>query len=397
MFFTRSAISVALIVIVAALVISCGTAAQNPAPTSAAKMEHPTEMPAFPSPTEPPMMPTEAAMSKSPTFTPTMVATAEPTATSIAMQEQPKPAWKQLAVENAPAPRYDHTLALDVNQQRLILFGGRDGSQVFGDTWIYDLKVNQWREVNGAGPSARFGLASAYDPSRHAVYIFGGQNQEFYNDTWMFDTLTETWSEIQTTDPKPDIRYGHGVTLDLKSDRLIVSHGFARDGRHDDTWALDLKSNSWKNLTPTGDKPLKRCLTDIAYAPNSDSVYLFGGCSSGFGPCPQGDLWMLDLKADKWTELEPPGDAPSARENLSLVLDERAGRLILFGGKGTAAMNDLWVYDPTQNAWRQVSLVGPGARKSHDAVYDASGNLVFLFGGTDGSRALNDLWVLSLG
>lgn len=394
MFFTRSAIFVALTFVVAAVLSNCTIGTPSPLPTTNAVLVKPTEMLAVPSPTEPALLPTATAIG---TLSPTAAATVAAASTSMAMPEQPKPVWKQLAVENAPAPRYDHALALDTDQQRLILFGGRDGGQVLGDTWIYDLKANQWREVKGAGPSARFGLASAYGPSRKAVYIFGGQNQEFYNDTWMFDTLTETWSEIQTNDPKPDIRYGHGITLDTKSDRLIVSHGFARDGRHDDTWALDLKSNTWKNLTPLGDKPLKRCLTDIAYAPNSDSVYLFGGCSSGFGPCPQGDLWMLDLKSDTWTELKPSGNIPSARENVSLVVDEKTGQLILFGGKSAATMNDLWVYDPAQNTWSLLSLEGPAPRKSHDAVYDASGHRVLIFGGTDGSRALNDLWELDLG
>jgi len=125
-------------------------------------------------------------------------------------------------------------------------------------------------------------------------------------------------------------------------------------------------------------------------------VYLFGGCSSGFGPCPQGDLWSLDLGTNQWTLLSPDGATPSARENPSLVVDSKTGNLILFGGKGGGPLDDLWVFDVKAKMWNQIKVQGPGARKSHDAVYDASNDRVYLFGGSSGEGAVNDLWMLEL-
>ncbi len=382
------------------LVNAC--AAATPAPTTpSATMPNPTAT-AMPIATAQIAKPTDAATVK-PTeqITPKLtVAAPTPTAAAAANPTDAPAsknfAWTKLDAPNAPPARFDHALAFDSDKQQLVLFGGRVRGQIFADTWIYDLKTNAWRELKTASPSPRFGFASVYDPKSKAVYLFGGQKEAFYNDTWKFDTATETWSEIQTQGNKPDIRYGHGVTLDTKSDRLIISHGFARDGRHDDIWALDLKTNAWTNMTPQGDKPLKRCLLEIAYAPASNAVYLFGGCSSGFGPCPQGDLWSFDLKTNQWTLASPAGETPSARENPSLVVDSKTGNLILFGGKAGGAVNDLWVFDASAKTWKQIAAEGPSARKSHDAVYDSINNRVFLFGGSTSEGAVNDLWMLEL-
>ncbi|HZQ08374.1 MAG TPA: kelch repeat-containing protein [Anaerolineae bacterium] len=346
-------------------------------PTDAAMMEKTPNVMAHP---------TEAMMKETPD------AMAHPTDAAMMME---KFAWQQINTSNAPDARYDHALAYDSAQQRIVLFGGRTTDKTFGDTWIYDLKTGAWRQVNTPGPSPRFGLASVYDPKRKMVYLFGGQNKDFYNDTWAFDTIKETWQEVKTDGAKPDIRYGHGVALDTISDRLIVSHGFAKDGRHDDTWALDLNTNQWSNITPQGTRPLKRCLLETAFAPASDTLYLFGGCSSGFGPCPQGDLWALD-KTGKWTQIQAPGGMPSARENPALVYDDQANRLILFGGKGGGTLDDLWVYYPDKNMWEKIAVTGPSGRSSPDAVYDAVNHRVYLFGGNTANGAVNDLWVLDL-
>lgn len=385
--------------IAAVSVSACASPAPEPtisAPVTrqatAAKITQSTAIAVKPSSTPLPEPSSKATQTPSPvpaassTPAPTEIPTSEPVTKNFA--------WTQVETKSSPAARYDHALAFDPDHGQLILFGGRAGTTTFGDTWIFDIDTSTWREIASPGPSARFGLASAYDPKTKAVYLFGGQKSEFYNDTWKFDTRSETWSEIKTEGAKPDIRYGHGVTLDTQNDRLIVSHGFARDGRHKDTWALDLKTNQWTDISPSGDKPLNRCLHDIAYAVTSNTVYLFGGCSSGFGPCPQGDLWALDLASDQWTLLKPVGDLPPARQNPSIVAAP-SGNLILFGGKSDKPLDDLWEFNPQTNSWKQVSAQGPGARFSHDAVLDPVHNRVYVFGGQTSQGAVNELWMLN--
>jgi hypothetical protein len=74
------------------------------------------------------------------------------------------------------------------------------------------------------------------------LILFAGQASQLFNDTWAFDTVKETWRDLKPKGAVPDVRYGLGGGYDAARDRLVITHGFAKDGRHDDTWALDLKT-----------------------------------------------------------------------------------------------------------------------------------------------------------
>jgi len=125
---------------------------------------------------------------------------------------------------------------------------------------------------------------------------------------------------------------------------MVISHGFTDAGRFDDTWAFDFRNNSWANISPNSNRPLRRCLHHAAYDSANSRMYLYGGCSSPFGPCPQGDLWVFDLNRNEWTELKLIG-IPPAREHYGMAFDATRDRLVVFGGAGPGLLNDTWEYD----------------------------------------------------
>jgi hypothetical protein len=304
--------------------------------------------------------------------------------------------WRQItpASDNVPLARYDH--ALTGAGDTLVLFGGR-ASGALGDTWIYDVKANLWREVKASpSPEPRWGMATAYDAERKRVLLFGGQASGFFNDVWAFDLAAETWSKLDITGAQPETRYGTSAVIDPEADVLLISHGFTSEGRFDDTWALDLKTNTWQDvsqdISPSA-RPLKRCLHEAAFDVASRRMILYGGCSSGFGPCPQGDLWAFDPAAKTWAEIKGNGFIPTARSNPSLV-NEGTGTLWLFGGK-TAKGHDseLWSLDAKTGVWTlRITMDGPTARSSHDATWDALNKQLIVFGGSSDAGPLNDLW-----
>jgi hypothetical protein len=228
-----------------------------------------------------------------------------------------------------------------------------------------------------------------------------GQGADFFNDVWAFDLDQETWTELKANDrsseaPRP--RYGQSAALDALG-RVLISHGFSDQGRFDDTWAFDLALARWVNLTSAnGPKPLKRCLHTLIYDAMADRLLLFGGCSSGFGPCPQGDLWAFDVKTTAWTELIPGGAAPSARSNASLVYQSATQTLSLFGGKTEDGANaETWSYDLGKNQWTQLEEQnGPSARSSQAAAQDVQAKRAFIFGGLTAAGSSADLWQWSL-
>lgn len=306
--------------------------------------------------------------------------------------------WAKFAANEGPVGRADHTAIYDPVKNNLVVFGGRGPNGALKDTWIFDLNTKLWREVKGDGPPARLGHGAVYDPASRRMIVLMGQGTIFYNDVWGFDLDKEVWNAIKgnrNMADAPRTRYGQSATLDSKG-RVIISHGFSDQGRFDDTWAFDLATATWANITPTsGPKPLKRCLHELVYNSASDQVYLYGGCSSGFGPCPQGDLWALDLKTNTWRELGQGSNKPSARSNPTLSIDATGSHIVLFGGKPNDASAETWTYDIAGAKWERMEGSGPSARSSQATAHDPKSNRLFIVGGQTEDGTANDVWQLN--
>ena len=311
--------------------------------------------------------------------------------------------WRNMPVDGSPPARWDHTLTADDENRRLIVFGGHGADfEPLGDTWTYSFGDQTWSQLDLTGPDPRFGHAVAIDPEARRMLLFGGQSADlFFNDSWAFGFESLEWTRLDDgSDSAPTPRYGLSAVLDDKR-RFLISHGFTFDGRFNDTWAFAQDTASWTDVSPAGNgvRPLNRCLHEQVWDPATKTMLLYGGCSSGFGPCPQGDLWRYAPRDQIWTELTPPS-GPAARTNPALVHDRSGERVILIGGStesGYAA--DVWAGtdDGDAFAWTPIEVGGeaPVGRASHDAVVHRGD--VYLFGGTSDSGALNDLWKLSLG
>ena len=296
----------------------------------------------------------------------------------------------------APAPRVDGTIGYDPATHRLYLFGGQ-GSQTMNDLWTYSLERRQWEQISTSGekPPARFGHTLIFDAPRNRLVVFGGQAAGFFSDVWAFGLADNTWRRLSADDAGPSRRYGHSAIYDAARERMVISHGFTTAGRFDDTWAFDLRAESWRNITPAGAKPLRRCLHHAVYDGERNRMYLYGGCASGFGPCPLGDLWTFDLSTNQWSE-KRAATTPNPREHYGMTFDSNRSRLLLFGGSGEGILNDTWQFDAAGGQWSEVRPTGPvpARRYRHQAAYASDRGTSFYFGGSLESGAkTNELWM----
>ncbi|MDX2178010.1 MAG: kelch repeat-containing protein, partial [Bryobacteraceae bacterium] len=145
-----------------------------------------------------------------------------------------------------------------------------------------------------------------------------------------------------------------------------------------------------------GTRPLRRCLHHAVLDAYRDTMYLFGGCASGFGPCPLNDLWAFDLAANRWTEVTGAAKPP-AREHYGRVFDSARRRLVLYGGSGAGLLGDTWEFDPQSSAWGTPNVRGetPAARSRHESAYAVDRAAAFFFGGRKASGLTNELWMLA--
>lgn len=306
--------------------------------------------------------------------------------------------WERIGVTGlAPEPRKDATLVHADSRHSLLLFGGRREGRGLNDLWSFSLDSGRWSQIAAAtAPAPRWGHVAVFDDQRSQMVIFSGQGPGgFFNDTWVFDMASQEWWKTTPAGDKPAPRYGSCVGYDYEQDLFYISHGFASSGRFDDTWAFDLKAQRWIDVSPSGVRPIERCLHQCAFDRESRALLLYGG-QSNVTPI-LGDLWRYDPSAKVWMEISADVEKPLPRFFSSLVGDPSSQRFLLFGGvTADGRKNDLWSYGQ-RGGWANlgVSEIGPEARSNHaGALVPATG--FYIFGGT-GEAELGDLWRLSPG
>jgi hypothetical protein len=294
--------------------------------------------------------------------------------------------WTALDPSRQPPDRGRHSAVHDTLDNRMIVFGGRwraTGTQgsydLFDDVWAFDLDDDTWTELetSGEAPSARWGAAAGYDPVKHRLIVTGGN--------------------VGTS----------GATY-------VPDAG---------TFALDLATGVWSKVGGPG--PGKRLFADATYDPAGHRLILFGGTVAFFGPF-LNDTWALDLATDTWKEVgQGSPKLPEPRIRPTIVTDAQRGRVVLFAGHDDGIVgnrNDVWTFQLDTELWARSSvgdlhdpaspspgfcvfppdfvvtdMEAPERREAHIMAAYAEGDLAVVFGGKTDCGIADDLWTLSLG
>ena len=178
---------------------------------------------------------------------------------------------------------------------------------------------------------------------------------DFVGETWAFHPDCDNFERI-ASEGGPSARGRHAVAYDPGRNWMLV-HG----GRHrvdtsgvytlfDDTWALDLATDTWVQVA-AGGPPARSNHTAVVAG---DRMIVFGGNTStnGLQFSPLDDLWALDLNRGTWTELQTV-DGPSARLFHAAVVSADGTTMFVYGGGDESAFTgpffaDLWAARPSQ-------------------------------------------------
>ena len=293
----------------------------------------------------------------------------------------------------APSGRTHHALAYDLARQRLVLFGGYDGTPE-SDTWEYDRATTRWTHVTppGQAPSPRVRHAMVYDALRGKVVLFGGVDDDANAEIWEYDGPTARWTLVTPLGGRPSPRYGHAMAYDAGRGKIVLFGGWEFSGADDETWEYDTATATWTQILPTGAvAPARRDGHAMAYDTRRGKVVLFGGQLATNRP--SSETWEYDGATATWTEITLVGDEPAPRAGHAMAYDPGRGKVVLFGGADLSANGETWEYDGAIATWTRVTPVGgsPLPRSGHAMAYDAARGTMVMFGGWDG--ALNgDLW-----
>jgi hypothetical protein len=167
--------------------------------------------------------------------------------------------WRNLEPAQSPPPVLGGSLAYDPLHDEIVLFGGghvaeKRGGRIVGytDTWIYSFTAKSWRRhATRVQPPPRMYSRLVCDTKNQALVLFGGDGQSRYHaDTWVLDLKTRTWREVLVAGPPP--RAGHFTVHDPQTGWCLVGGGFNRDDLRD-LWAFDAAREAWHRLK--GDVP----------------------------------------------------------------------------------------------------------------------------------------------
>jgi hypothetical protein len=318
------------------------------------------------------------------------------------------PAWTQLMPEGTPpSPRCFHSAIYDPLRDRMVVFGGKSAAPgSLNDVWALSLAGRPaWTAVTPAGapPPGRTSCSAIYDPVRDRLVLFGGADVTYFNDVWALSLAdTPTWTELSPAGTPPIRRHAASAIYDPVRDRLVLFGGYYFQSTvHylNDAWGLSLgDSLAWTPLTPAGTLPAARRGHSAIYDPVRDRMVVFGGQRSVSWYV--ADLWELTFSDSlAWHQISESGVVPSARAFHGAVYDPLRDRMVMSGGGAVIFVTDWWALSlGDAPAWTEIAPTAapPKWRQGRSAIYDPVRHRMVVFGGYDWPTYYNEVWILSL-
>ncbi|HKQ59616.1 MAG TPA: galactose oxidase-like domain-containing protein [Candidatus Eisenbacteria bacterium] len=221
-------------------------------------------------------------------------------------------------ISGGPGDRYGHVAVSGWSDNSMIVFGGRDNGQIvsnkvyrfrpFGSSWTWDPELDQ----SGVSPGPRWQHAVAWDDFNQRMILFGGRSQFGIADDYVYDLKvagnTATWRRLTTLGTGPGPREGHTIVWDTESysrtglgsgwQRLILFGGKdAAGARKNDAWILwfnnDQTTMTWESVPgcPTNCPPSARTRHAAFWDFTRLSMVVVGGDAGE--PNSSNELWEL--------------------------------------------------------------------------------------------------------
>jgi dynein heavy chain len=178
---------------------------------------------------------------------------------------------------------------LQVDDKRLLVFGGLDKRTRFNDVWVLQTDSKEWLQLPAQGPCPEPRAHFTATKVGGKVFVFGGYGGagQVFNDLWALSISAEaaSWenlsSQLQGTGPSP--RFDHAAYVfpitpnNPTYDRLVVAGGRDLSAVLLDSFVLDLGSYTW--LPEATALPLEACnsICDGVTSVPFHKVFSFGG------------------------------------------------------------------------------------------------------------------------
>jgi len=262
-----------------------------------------------------------------------------------------------------------------------------------------------------------FGLTDESSDSLHGsaqylndIHIYDADNQSWHAPTTIIvDSLQSTTAvrEVKINpltgeEFEPDVsgyvesqgppgRYGH-IAVALDPGRLLVFGGRGSNGRFlNDTWIYTLQHATWYQVKPTAALGNSYGLTTP-----SPRVFAAAVAVKTERNAEAADIGVTRMfrqsyvnysdPVNRLTTVDENGNEHTATKSMPSIIPESLDSVYVFGGtEGSENLSDLWVFKGNLDdmGWEQIISVGtpPSPRYGHRLVYDSRTGTIMVLGG----------------
>lgn len=264
------------------------------------------------------------------------------------------PDWIQLNPAGGPPPsRGNHFGVYDPTSNRMMIFGGCGGGcfPILNDVWVLTNAnglggMPTWIQLSPAGglPTPRQGGAAGYDPATNRMIIFGGQDgsgsvfpSDTFPEVWVLSNAnglggTPAWAQLSPAGGPPPGQYVPSSIYDTANNLLVVAGGLAPTSSGsavltNATWVLSNANGlggtpAWTNIVPEGSAGAPPAFSSqpAVYDPGNNQMILILAGTAGF------DDWNLTNAnglggTPVWARISPTGGPPQGSLLSSAVYD----------------------------------------------------------------------------
>lgn len=194
-----------------------------------------------------------------------------------------------------PSERYKHA-TVKLSETKMLLLGGRRGTTVQSDAWLFDLERMAWSLV-GSNILQVYRHGMTYDPRRQVVWINGGldgNRQRYGSQLWLWNVSTYEIELVPTEGPGPSRLASHAAEYIEALDALLFWGGTCSDDVQ--LYLYNIATSSWCAVY-AANRPDRR--DAMVWALDYPKFYTAQGdlICHNFGIYPISDVHMFDFAA----------------------------------------------------------------------------------------------------
>ncbi len=298
-------------------------------------------------------------------------------------------------IRPAPPAGGFNQIAYDSKAKLVILYGGISGNNLEDpsayntDTWTYDPIKNLWTKKSPViHPGGSHRGSMVYDSKAdRTILSIATEEGGTVTETWAYDVKKDTWTRLADGPMlmAGEVLCGQRLAYDAESDRTILFGGLLLPSFRmvDETWAYDYNTNTWTNMQPFK-HPGPINFMGMVYDSKADRVVMWGDFGRWYNASLEDAIWTYDYNTNTWQKFDHhKTDGPLVRDYNMLAYDEVAEKIITYGGYAWGN-DETWAYDLNTDTWQQMlPATNPGPLSAYSMVYVKDINRTILFGGAE--------------